>query len=122
MDMYNRTLRAWRKPSGHASAMSDDAPKVAIIVPTRNRKDLLAQTIQSVFAQTYDNWEMLVVDDASDDGTPKLVEDLARHEPRLRLIQLAPPRTGAPAARNTGVALSSAPLVIFLDSDDLLAP
>ena len=122
MDMYNRTPRAWRTTPGHASAMSDDSPIVSIVVPTKDRRALLADTIQSVRAQTYGNWELIVADDRSSDGSAEFVRELARQDRRIKLVSLSNERVGAPAARNAGVRDSSGSLIIFLDSDDLLAP
>src|SRR2546430_8387557 len=122
MDMYNRSPRAWRETPGHASAMSDDSPMVSIVVPTKDRRALLAETIASVRAQTYDNWELIVADDRSSDGSAEFVRELARQDQRIKLVSLSGEKAGAPAARNAGVRASSGPLIIFLDSDDLLAP
>src|SRR5262245_22715896 len=122
MAMYNRNLRAWREAPALASAMPDASPMVSIIVPTRDRRVLLSETIDSVCAQTYDNWELVVVDDASTDGTAEFVRDLEHDDARVKFVSLACTQTGAPAARNLGVSHARGPLIVFLDSDDLLAP
>jgi len=124
--MYNRSAPAWRAsseaPRPEHSRMPDSSPLVSIIVPTRDRCALLAETMESVRRQTYANWESIVVDDRSTDGTVPFVRDLARHDPRIKLHILGEPKSGAPAARNLGLRESTGPLVVFLDSDDLLAP
>jgi len=95
---------------------------VSIIIPTKDRLELLKHTIASVRAQTYPHWECLVVDDSSTDGTPEAVEQLGREEPRIRLLRRAGAQGGASACRNQGFAAARGDYVVFLDSDDLLAP
>ena len=94
---------------------------ISIITPTKDRRELLKQTIASVRAQTYPHWECLVVDDSSTDGTPEAVEQLGREEPRIRLLRRAGAQGGASACRNQGFAAARGDYVVFLDSDDLLA-
>jgi glycosyltransferase involved in cell wall biosynthesis len=98
------------------------SPTVSIVIPTKDRAALLRQTLESVRAQTFAAWEALVVDDHSADETPQMVRDLTAVDPRVRLIPLADGRAGGPAARNDGIGQSRGEFVIFLDSDDLLAP
>lgn len=95
---------------------------VSVIIPTRNRRDLLRETIESVRAQTYPHWEAVVVDDGSDDGTAEMIEALCREEPRIRYMAREGAVAGANACRNQGMAASRGEYLIFLDSDDLLAP
>lgn len=90
-------------------------PAVGIVIPTYNRSALLAEAIGSVQQQTIADWELVVVDDGSADGTAErlcVIED-----PRIRC--LSQENRGVSAARNRGAALSRAPLLAFLDSDDL---
>jgi glycosyltransferase involved in cell wall biosynthesis len=75
-------------------------------------------TVASVLEQSLQNFEMIVVDDGSRDATARIVA--AVDDPRVRLISI--PNSGAGAARNRGLAACQAPLVIFLDADDLLLP
>ncbi|MEJ5358231.1 MAG: glycosyltransferase [Desulfobacterales bacterium] len=92
-------------------------PRVAVILPTFNRAWCLAEAVESVLSQTYRDFELIVVDDGSSDGTAEL---LARYEGRLRAIRRE--NRGVSAARNAGVAASRSPLLAFLDSDDLWLP
>lgn len=93
--------------------MSD---KVSIIIPTRNRRDLLRQALRSARAQTWSGVELLVVDEASDDGTADVV---AAEFPGVRIVRHDVPR-GPGAARNSGLAATDSNWVLFLDDDDLL--
>src|SRR5689334_19288230 len=71
-----RERRAYTGATGTNFAMSQPPPTVSIIVPTRDRAGLLAETLASVRAQTFDAWEAIVVDDHSTDDTTRLVRDL----------------------------------------------
>jgi len=89
---------------------------VAVIVPNYNKKKTLRACLTSVYAQTYAPAEVIVVDDVSTDGSP----EIAREFP---CVIVEPPQNQGPAAaRNLGVASSSAPLLFFVDSDTALAP
>lgn len=94
---------------------------VAIIIPTHNRSDLLRETLASAFAQTHEDLQIVVVDDASDDDTPSVVAEIQKGEPRLQFHRFES-SVGACKARNTGLSLTDAPFVNFLDSDDLMHP
>lgn len=96
-------------------------PLVSIITPTRNRRALLEETIASVRAQTFADWEHLIVDDASSDDTRERIRPLGAADPRLNLIPLGTPCERA-AARNTGLARARGQFVLFLDDDDHLHP
>jgi glycosyltransferase involved in cell wall biosynthesis len=92
----------------------DQASLVSVIIPVRNGVRHLAEAVESVRAQRYHPLEILVVDDASTDGTGQL----ARQWPDVRYIARAT-RCGAGAARNLGVARSRGELLAFLDADDI---
>lgn len=95
---------------------------VSIVIPCLNRAALLREALESVRAQTYQNWEAVVVDDGSTDQSVFLVQKMAREDLRIRIIRREGLRSGAPACRNQGLAASKGEYVIFLDSDDALAP
>lgn len=96
-------------------------PLVSIITPAHNAERFIGETIRSVQAQTMGDWEMLVADDASPDGTRGVVEELALEDPRIRLVALA--QNGGPArARNAALAQARGRYMAFLDSDDLWLP
>jgi glycosyltransferase involved in cell wall biosynthesis len=94
-------------------------PRVTIVIPTWNRRDLLVEAVASVVAQTCADWELVVVDDGSDDRSIEALHALG--EPRLRTIRLE--RSGNIARlRNVGARSGSGELIAFLDSDDRWLP
>jgi glycosyltransferase involved in cell wall biosynthesis len=98
---------------------SSSRPKVSVIIPVFNRPEAVRRAIESVLAQTCQDFEIIVVDDASTDATPAVVAAFA--DSRISLIRHERNRGGS-AARNTGIRASSAPYVGFLDSDDEWLP
>lgn len=99
--------------------MSNSNPTVSVIIPTYNRAHLVARAICSVIAQTYQDFEIIVVDDASKDNTEEVVRRLGDH--RIRYIQHEGNRGGS-AARNTGIRAAHGEYIAFLDSDDEWLP
>lgn len=96
--------------------------KVSIIVPTKNRYSLFSETIKSIRAQTFSNWEAIIVDDGSSESCIQQMLTLFNGEPRIRFLRRKSDRDGACACRNEGIFASIGDYVIFLDSDDCLAP
>lgn len=94
---------------------------VSIIIPTYNNADKIVETLDTVFNQTYDNIEVIVIDDGSTDKTEDVVLSykVAVHQNK-KLIYYKQDNAGAPAARNKGLEMSTGTLVKFLDSDDVL--
>ncbi len=95
----------------------DEHPTVSIVIPTHNRCDLLKQTIASISAQSFDCWELIIVDDASDDDTWSWLLQLK--DPRIRNIHLKQHQERA-RTRNVGLELARGRFILFLDDDDLL--
>ncbi|WP_310460625.1 glycosyltransferase family A protein [Sphaerotilus sp.] len=91
--------------------------EVTIILPTYNRIDVIGRAIASIILQTHQDWELLVVDDGSSDGTIERLEGL---DPRIRFIRQA--NQGVAAARNTGLSASRGRYIAFMDSDDEWRP
>ena len=91
---------------------------VSIITPMYNSEKFIDATIQSVQSQTYQNWEMIIVDDASTDRSIEIVKKIMSNEPRLHLKQLAD-NLGPAHTRNNGIKLAKGRFLAFLDSDDL---
>ena len=94
-------------------------PEVSVIIPAYNRRAMLLEAIDSVLAQSNRAFELIVIDDGSTDGTCES-EQLRRLAETIRLERID--HRGPAAARNRGVAMARAPLVAFLDSDDLWSP
>jgi glycosyltransferase involved in cell wall biosynthesis len=95
---------------------------VSIIIPTYNRAHLLGETLESVLAQTYENWECIVVDDGSIDATDELMEFYCEKDFRIQYHHRPINRPkGANACRNYGFELSKGEYVNWLDSDDILS-
>ena len=92
-------------------------PEVSIILPTYNRADALSRAIASVRQQTFTDWELLVIDDGSTDGTAALVSDI---DCRIRLLRQD--NSGCYVARNNGLRASRGRYITFLDSDDEWLP
>lgn len=96
------------------------SPTVSLVLPTFNRLEYLRLTIDSVFAQTFEAWELIIADDGSDDETLAYLSAIAQR-PRVKLLQL--PHTGNPAAvRNEAMRAARGEYVAFLDSDDVWMP
>lgn len=92
------------------------APKVTVVIAAYNAERFIRQTLDSVFAQTLHDVELIIVDDGSTDGTAAVLS--AVDDRRLRILRQ--PNSGVSAARNAGLALASAPYIFFLDADDVL--
>ena len=93
------------------------APTVSVVMPTRNRADVLSRAIDTVLAQTFANWELIIVDDASTDATPDVLAQARSRDARIRSIRMDQ-RVGASRARNTAIDAARSDLIAFLDDDD----
>ena len=94
---------------------------VSVITPMYNAEKLIAKTIESVQAQTYQNWEMVIVDDVSTDGGSKIVGEYAQADSRIRYLRHES-NQGVSKTRNTALQNARGQYVAFLDSDDLWKP
>jgi glycosyltransferase involved in cell wall biosynthesis len=99
---------------------SSAGPTVSVVIPTYNSPDLLLETIASVQAQTFGDFEIVVIDDGSTDDTPQRLAELATTEPRLRVVRQQ--NAGIGAARNRGIDEARGHYVAVLDHDDLWEP
>lgn len=93
-------------------------PLVSIITPSYNSKDFIGETIESVLSQTYKNWEMIIVDDCSNDLSQEYIEKYSQKDGRIKLIKLNE-NVGAGIARNEAIKSAKGKYIAFLDSDDL---
>jgi glycosyltransferase involved in cell wall biosynthesis len=94
------------------------SPRCSIIMPAFNVEPFIGEAIASILQQSFFDWELIVVNDGSVDGTSQRVREC--HDARIRLIEQG--NAGAPAARNRGLAESRGELILFLDADDRLRP
>lgn len=94
------------------------SPFFSVILPTYNRANMIGKAIESVLAQTYTNWELIVVDDGSTDNTKQVVE--AYNDTRIRYIYQQ--NAERSAARNNGIDNANGVYVCFIDSDDYFLP
>jgi len=95
-------------------------PLVTIIIPCYNQDQFLAETLQSVLAQTYANWECVIIDDGSTDGSARIAKQSVCSDTRFKYIWQE--NKGVSVARNTGLANATGDYIQFLDADDLLVP
>ena len=93
---------------------------VSIIVPCFNYAHFLPETLKSVSAQSFQNWECIIVDDGSADNTSEVATKFRLYDSRFRLISQS--NCGLPAARNTGIQASVGEYIQLLDADDLITP
>ena len=99
--------------------MEERKPLVSVIVPVYNVYPYLRDCVQSVQAQSYQNWELLLVDDGSTDGSGELCDELAVEDDRIRVFHK--PNGGLSDARNHGMHHARGEYFCLLDSDDLSA-
>ena len=99
---------------------SRSIPRVSVLMPVRNGAETLGEAIESIRRQTLPDWELIVVDDGSEDGTADLVRKAARQDPRVRLFRQPP--LGLVAALNRAVAEACGELLARLDADDRARP
>jgi len=96
-------------------------PVVSIVMPAYNSADFISASVQSVIAQSFTDWELIIVDDASSDDTVAVVNQLQLNEPRIQFIALGQ-NQGAAVARNTAIEAAKGRYIAFLDCDDLWLP
>jgi len=94
-------------------------PKVSVVIPTCNRPDLLPRAIKSVLAQTYQDFEIIVVDDGREKSSENVVAGIG--DARLKYIKQTDKKGGS-AARNTGIKAAAGDFIAFLDDDDEWLP
>jgi len=104
---------------GSDNSPRSDAPTVSVVITTFNRQDILPRAIQSVLSQTFDDFELIIVDDHSTDGTPDAIRRF--DDSRLTYIRRSE-NGGLSRSRNAGIAASRGEYVAFLDDDDEWKP
>lgn len=98
--------------------MEQPQPLVSVIIPAYNAVQWLPDAVNSILAQTYGKWELIIVNDGSTDGTADLAKGFG--DPRITVVDQA--NQGVSAARNTGIKRSTGELICFMDADDAMAP
>ncbi|HEX7420227.1 MAG TPA: glycosyltransferase family A protein, partial [Thermoanaerobaculia bacterium] len=96
-------------------------PRVTVLMPVFNRERFVGEAIQSVIAQDFTDFELLIVDDGSTDRTPEILRSWAQRDPRI-VVVTSPANQGIPAALNSGLRHARAPYVARFDSDDIMMP
>jgi glycosyltransferase involved in cell wall biosynthesis len=97
--------------------------KVSIIIPTYNRVNIIRETLQSILAQTYSNWECIIVDDGSTDDTQHFIKKFVEKDCRFKLLSRPANKLKGPSAcRNFGITKSTGGLLLFFDDDDIMHP
>lgn len=103
--------------------LNKEKPLVSIIIPAYNRANLIGETIESIIAQTYSNWECIVVDDGSTDNLKEVVEGYIKNEKRLKFYKRPSNfKPGGNGARNFGLEMSNGDYINWFDSDDIMMP
>ncbi|MCS7019153.1 MAG: glycosyltransferase family 2 protein [Cytophagales bacterium] len=100
--------------------MHIQVPLFSVVIPAYNRAEFLPQVLETVLAQTYTNFELLLIDDGSTDNTPQLMQQWMQRDSRIRYYRKANEERSI--ARNTGFALAKGKYVVFHDSDDWMLP
>lgn len=118
--LLKRSVSGVGQPAMPVDASTRHAPLVSIVMPAFNAEAYIESAIRSVQKQSYENWELLVIDDGSTDATARIVEPIAAQEERISLLKSG--TKGVSGARNTGVRAAKGQLVGFLDADDLMHP
>src|SRR5204863_120826 len=95
-------------------------PRISVVVPIYNVEAYLEPCLESLAAQTHTDFEAVLVDDGSTDGSAAIAEAFAQRDPRFRLVRQ--PNGGLSRARNTGIDHAKGEFLAFLDSDDMLPP
>jgi glycosyltransferase involved in cell wall biosynthesis len=100
--------------------MTTPAPQISVVMPVYNGEAFLGPAVESILAQTCRDFEFLIIDDGSTDGTPAILREFEARDPRVRV--LCQEHGGLVAALNAGVAAARAPLIARMDADDVSTP
>ncbi len=107
-------------PEDRTSHHAPDALRVSIIIPAYNVRATLTETLESVLSQTLSDWEAIIVDDGSTDGTFQIAASFARRDSRIRVLRQE--NAGESAARNAAISAARYEWLVFLDADDWISP
>ncbi|GAK89365.1 glycosyltransferase [Nonlabens ulvanivorans] len=96
---------------------------ISIIIPVFNRVDLVKDTMGSITQQSYQNWECIIIDDGSTDGSQNAIQNFIATDKRFQFIQRPQEvKKGAPSCRNIGLSHATGDYIQFFDSDDIMIP
>ena len=106
----------------HLREADPPAPTVSVIIPCYGQAEFLGDAVASVVAQTWTDWEIVIVDDGSTDDTAQTARRLIEQHPHHHIRLLSQPNQGVSVARNNGIAMSTGRYILPLDADDMLQP
>jgi len=96
-----------------------NTPLVSIITPFYNREQYIEKCINSIVEQSYPHWELILIDDSSEDGTADICKNYTSRDPRIKMVT-NDTNSGVAYSRNKGIAMSQGEYIIFVDSDDFI--
>ena len=99
-----------------------DVPAISVIIPCYKQAEFLPEAVESVIAQTFTDWELVIVDDGSPDATGQVADELARRHPTRRIRVVRQANAGLARARNAGVERARGSYILPLDADDRIGP
>lgn len=91
-------------------------PFISIIIPVYNAEEYIESSLRTITSQSFDDWEVILVDDGSTDNSPEICDDFAQSDSRIKVIHQQ--NAGTSAARNTGIAAATGQYLTFMDNDD----
>jgi len=94
---------------------------ISVIMPVYNRAEFIGEAIQSILSQTYKNFELIIIDDASTDNTLKVISEFTDDDDRILLLKNKK-NEGVAATRNRGIEIAKGEFIAFMDSDDISLP
>ena len=101
--------------------IADRSPRVSVIIPVYNTEKYVGEAIESILAQTFTDFELIIVDDGSSDGSPEIIREYEGHDARIRVIRFAR-NAGEWKARSAGLAAARGEFIAWQDSDDISLP
>ena len=111
-----------KTPPARAIPALPKNPVVSVVIPCWNQAAYLPEAVESVIAQTYTDWEIIIVNDGSPDNTSEVAQSLIRSHPAHRIRLIEKPNGGASDARNAGIHFAQGGCILPLDGDDKIAP
>jgi glycosyltransferase involved in cell wall biosynthesis len=108
------------RPRQDGSAGASPSPAISVLMPVYNGARYLAEAVESILAQTYRDFEFVIVDDGSTDRSPTMLDEYARRDARIKVVRRA--NTGIVGALNNAIAESKAALIARMDADDVSLP